>query len=208
MAYTQTMKSARKNEILLIDLSLEQRIVVGDSLKEIMNYSTDFTQLTMNFFFDLGKRPNYKNLKEYIKSQKYYYYKAIFKAIIKILFIIMQLICLKIIFYSNNGFKSTFEIIRNAVFFLKFVHFFFFDCFYIINEIYFLINLERIKIKKKKVIYYQTLGYILNGIIYLLIIFNKTNNDNVKKENIIDKKDKIIAIIISVFFDVVKYFIK
>ena len=90
----------------------------------------------------------------------------------------------------------------------KILHFFFFDCFYIINEIYFLINLERIKIKKKKVIYYQTLGYILNGIIYLLIIFNKTNNDNVKKENIIDKKDKIIAIIISVFFDVVKYFIK
>ena len=52
MAYTQTMKSARKNEILLIDLSLKQRIFVGDSLKEIMNYSTDFTQLTMNFFFD------------------------------------------------------------------------------------------------------------------------------------------------------------
>ncbi len=50
MAYTETMESARKNEILLIDLSLEQRIVVGDSLKEIMNYNTDFTQLTMNFF--------------------------------------------------------------------------------------------------------------------------------------------------------------
>ena len=42
MAYTQAMKSARKNEILLIDLSLKQRIFVGDSLKEIMNYSTDF----------------------------------------------------------------------------------------------------------------------------------------------------------------------
>ena len=70
-------------------------------------------------------------------------------------------------------------------------------------------NFERKKYKKRNALIYQILGYICNGIIYLLILFNNKNNDNAEKDYIVFyKKDNIIEIIISMFFDVVKYFIK
>ena len=201
---------ARSNESLIKTMSLEQIIALRDSLKEIFDYNHDFNEISMNFFFDSKQKPNFENLVKFIKGHKCYYYKAIFFAIIKTLLIIMQLISSIIIFYPKNGFfNSPFEIKRRTVFCLKILYFLFFDLFYIINEFYFLKNFERKKYKKRNALIYQILGYICNGIIYLLILFNNKNNDNAEKDDIVFyKKDNIIESIISMFFDVVKYFIK
>ena len=190
--------TARRNDSSLKTMSLEQIITLRDSLKEIFDYNHDFNEIATNFFLDSNQTPNFENLVKFIKGHKYYYYKAIFFAIIKTLLIIMQLISSLIIFYP-----------RCTLFCLKILYFSAFDLFYIINEFYFLKNFERKKYKKRYVIIYQILSYIFNGIIYLLILFNNKNNDNAEKDDIVFyKKDNIIEIIISMFFDVVKYFIK
>ena len=80
---------ARRNESLLKTMSLEQIIALRDSLKEIFDYNHDFNEIAMNFFFDSKQMPNFENLVKFIKGHKYYYYKAIFFAIIKTLLIIM-----------------------------------------------------------------------------------------------------------------------
>ena len=210
IAFDDFTLSSRINKSMLKTLSLKRIIDIRDSLKEIFDYNHDFNEIAMNFFLDSSQKPNFENLVKFIKGHKYYYYKAIFFAIIKTLLIIMQLISSLIIFYPKNGvFNSLFEFKRGTVFCLKILYFLFFDLFYIINEFYFLKNFERKKYKKRNALIYQILGYICNGIIYLLILFNNKNNDNAEKDYIVFyKKDNIIEIIISMFFDVVKYFIK
>ena len=46
-------------------MQYDRRIFVRNSLKEIMNYSPDFNELTMNYFLYFRKK-NYKNLKEFL----------------------------------------------------------------------------------------------------------------------------------------------
>ena len=200
--------SARKNKLSLTNIPLVQRIIVIDSMREILNYNSDFNEIGINFLLDLRNIPNISNIHKFIKSQyRYYYYKAIVIAIIKTLLIIIQLIFSIIIFYPKNGcINSPIEIKRCEVCCLKLVYFFFFDLFYIINEFYFFKEFERIKMNKNTVVFYQILGYICNGIIYLLILFSKKNAR--EDDNAFYKKDNYIEIIISMLFDVIKFFIK
>ena len=199
--------SAKRNEELLTNMTLVQRKLV-DSMREILNYNSDFNEIGINFLLDLRNIPNISNIHKFIKSQyRYYYYKAIIIAIIKTLLIIIQLIFSIIIFYPKNGcINSPIETERCEVCCLKLVYFFFFDLFYIINEFYFFKEFERIKMNKNTVVFYQILGYICNGIIYLLILFSKKNAR--EDDNAFYKKDNYIEIIISMLFDVIKFFIK
>ena len=211
MADDDFHSSAKRNKKLLTNMSLDQRKIVIDSMREILNYNSDFNEIGINFLLYLSKKPNNTNLHQFIKSQySYYYYKAIIIAIIKTLLIIIQLIFSIIIFYPKNGcINSPIETERCEVCCLKLVYFFFFDLFYIINEFYFFKEFERIKMNKNTVVFYQILGYICNGIIYLLILFSKKNNANAREDdNAFYKKDNYIEIIISMLFDVIKFFIK
>ena len=200
--------SARKNKLSLTNMPLVQRIIVIDSMREILNYNSDFNEIGINFLLDLRNIPNISNIHKFIKSQyRYYYYKAIIIAIIKTLLIIIQLIFSIIIFYPKNGcINSPIETERCELCCLKLVYFFFFDLFYIINEFYFFKEFERIKMNKNTVVFYQILGYICNRIIYLLILFSKKNAR--EDDNAFYKKDYYIEIIISMLFDVIKFFIK
>ena len=127
--------SARKIKLSLTNMPLVQRIIVIDSMREILNYNSDFNEIGINFLLDLSKKPNNRNIHQFIKSKySYYYYKAIIIAIIKTLLIIIQLIFSIIIFYPKNGcINSPIETERCEVCCLKLVYFFFFDLFYIIN---------------------------------------------------------------------------
>ena len=65
-------------------------------------------------------------------------------------------------------------------------------------------NLKK-KLNKKLVVFYQTIAFINNVTIYFLIFFTNNNCDNA--DNIFFIKDKYLKIIISILFDVVKFFI-
>jgi len=206
MAIDETQSVARKNTKLLTDMTLEQRINVINSMDEIINYNSDFNGIIMNYLLDFTKIPNSENIFELIKSQySYYYYKALIIAIIKALLILIQLIIILIIFYPKYECIDSPIKIKYAIWILKLIYFLFFDFVYILNEFYFFKQFERIKFNKKLVVLYQTIAYILNGIIYFLIFFNNSNCD---ADNIFFIKDKYLKIITSILFDIVKFFIK
>jgi len=206
MAIDETQLVARKNRKLLTDMTLEQRINVINSMDEIINYNSDFNGIIMNYLLDFRKIPNSENIFQLIKSQySYYYYKALTIAIIKALLILIQLIIILIIFYPKYKCIDSPIKIKYAIWILKLIYFLFFDFVYILNEFYFFKQFERIKFNKKLVVLYQTIAYILNGIIYFLIFFN---NNNCDADNIFFIKDKYLKIITSILFDIVKFFIK
>ena len=206
MANDETQSVARKNTKLLTDMTLEQRINVINSMDEIINYNSDFNGIIINYLLDLRKIPNSENIFQLIKSQySYYYYKALIIAIIKALLILIQLIIILIIFYPKYECIDSPIKIKYAIWILKVIYFLFFDFVYILNEFYFFKQFERIKFNKKLVVLYQTIAYILNGIIYFLFFFN---NNNCDADNIFFIKDKYLKIITSILFDIVKFFIK
>ena len=206
MAIDETQSVARKNTKLLTDMTLEQRINVINSMDEIINYNSDFNGIIMNYLLDFTKKPNSENIFQLIKSKySYYYYKALIIAIIKALLILIQLIIILIIFYPKYECIDSPIKIKYAIWILKLIYFLFFDFVYILNEFYFFKQFERIKFNKKLVVLYQTIAYILNGIIYFLIFFN---NNNCDADNIFFIKDKYLKIITSIYFDIVKFFIK
>ena len=207
IAIDESQSLARQNKKLLTDMTLEQRIIVINSMDEIINYNSDFNEIIMNYLLDFRKIPNSQNFFQLIKSQySYYYYKAIIIAIIKSLLILIQLIIILITFYPKYECIDSPIKIKYAIWILKLIYFLFFDFAYILNEFYFFKQLERKKFNKKLVVFYQIIAYILNGIIYFLIFFNNNNCDNA--DIVFFIKDKYLKIITSILFDLVKYFIK
>ena len=207
IAIDESQSLARQNKKLLTDMTLEQRIIVINSMDEIINYNSDFNEIIMNYLLDFRKIPNSQNFFQLIKSQySYYYYKAIIIAIIKSLLILIQLIIILITFYPKYECIDSPIKIKYAIWILKLIYFLFFDFAYILNEFYFFKQLERKKFNKKLVVFYQIIAYILNGIIYFLIFFNNNNCDNA--DIVFFIKDKYLKIITSILFDVVKFFIK
>ena len=203
IAIDESQSLARQNKKLLTDMTLEQRIIVINSMDEIINYNSDFNEIIMNYLLDFRKIPNSQNFFQLIKSQYSYYY---YKAIIKSLLILIQLIIILITFYPKYECIDSQIKIKYAIWILKLIYFLFFDFAYILNEFYFFKQLERKKFNKKLVVFYQIIAYILNGIIYFLIFFNNNNCDNA--DNVFFIKDKYLKIITSILFDLVKYFIK
>ena len=203
IAIDESQSLARQNKKLLTDMTLEQRINVINSLDEIINYNSDFNEIIMNYLLDFRKIPNSQNFFQLIKSQYNYYY---YKAIIKSLLILIQLIIILITFYPKYECIDSPIKIKYAIWILKLIYFLFFDFAYILNEFYFFKQLERKKFNKKLVVFYQIIAYILNGIIYFLIFFNNNNCDNA--DIVFFIKDKYLKIITSILFDLVKYFIK
>jgi hypothetical protein len=203
IAIDESQSLARQNKKLLTDMTLEQRIIVINSMDEIINYNSDFNEIIMNYLLDFRKIPNSQNFFQLIKSQYSYYY---YKAIIKSLLILIQLIIILITFYPKYECIDSPIKIKYAIWILKLIYFLFFDFAYILNEFYFFKQLERKKFNKKLVVFYQIIAYILNGIIYFLIFFNNNNCDNA--DIVFFIKDKYLKIITSILFDLVKYFIK
>ena len=203
IAIDESQSLARQNKKLLTDMTLEQRIIVINSMDEIINYNSDFHEIIMNYLLDFRKIPNSQNFFQLIKSQYSYYY---YKAIIKSLLILIQLIIILITFYPKYECIDSQIKIKYAIWILKLIYFLFFDFAYILNEFYFFKQLERKKFNKKLVVFYQIIAYILNGIIYFLIFFNNNNCDNA--DIVFFIKDKYLKIITSILFDLVKYFIK
>jgi hypothetical protein len=203
IAIDESQSLARQNKKLLTDMTLEQRIIVINSMDEIINYNSDFNEIIMNYLLDFRKIPNSQNFFQLIKSQYSYYY---YKAIIKSLLILIQLIIILITFYPKYECIDSQIKIKYAIWILKLIYFLFFDFAYILNEFYFFKQLERKKFNKKLVGFYQIIAYILNGIIYFLIFFNNNNCDNA--DIVFFIKDKYLKIITSILFDLVKYFIK
>ena len=67
--------SAKKNILTIPEMSLVQRIIVIDSMREILNYNSDFNEIGINFLLDLRNIPNISNIHKFIKSQyRYSYY--------------------------------------------------------------------------------------------------------------------------------------
>ena len=202
----------KKNTRLLIDLSPEQRKrAINSIMAEILNYNQNFHEICINYLLGLNEIPSRENLCQLIKNQyKYYYYKAIIIAIIKTLFILIQLIITIINFYPKyECLDSNSNILSYAILDLKLINFLFFDLFYIINEFYFFKQFERIKFKKSIVIFYQTIGYIFNVISYILIFFNNKNITHaLKDDNVFSKRDNDLKNFIPILLDVIIYFIK
>lgn len=201
MAIDESQSFSRKNKKLLIDMTLEQRKIVINSFGEILNYNSDFNEIAMNYLLDFSKTPIYENLFQLIKSQySYYYYKAIIIAVIKSLLILIQWITILITFYPKYECIDSPIKIKFSILILKLIYFLFFDFVYIINEFYFFKQFERIKLKKNLVVFYQIIGYIYNGIIYILIFFSNKNCANAREDNVFFIKDKYLKIICGKIF--------
>ena len=116
----------KKNTRLLIDLSPEQRKkVINSIMAEILNYNQNFHEICINYLLGLNEIPSRENLCQLIKNQyKYYYYKAIIIAIIKTLFILIQLIITIINFYPKyECLDSNSNILSYAILDLKLINF-------------------------------------------------------------------------------------
>lgn len=198
------------NLLSLRDMPFERRIKVGKSMNEILKYNKDFSDIGFNYIFLLGLTPNFEKLRQYIKNQQvFYYHKAVFVVIIKTLFILLHLIISIIIFYPKSGIvDSKFNILNSEILRLKLIYFLFFDLFYIMNEFYYFKNFERIKFRRNIVVLYQTIGYIFNGIIYILVISNKKNYVPTKENyNFFSKLIYNLEFVL-LFFDLIKFNIK
>ena len=198
------------NLLSLRDMPFERRIKVGKSMNEILKYNKDFSDIGFNYIFLLGLTPNFEKLRQYIKNQQvFYYHKAVFVVIIKTLFILLHLIISIIIFYPKSGIvDSKFNILNSEILRLKLIYFLFFDLFYIMNEFYYFKNFERIKFRRNIVVLYQTIGYIFNGIIYILVISNKKNYVPTKENNNFFSKLIYNLEFVLLLFDLIKFNIK
>ena len=109
---------------------------------------------------------------------------------------------------SNKKFKVI-TIKTDAIWILKLIYFVVYDVVYFINVFYFLINFERKKLNKYIIIVYQSLGYICNGAIYFLLLTNKKNCVKSRNDkNIFYKENYMFEAVISMLFDIIKFFIK
>ena len=192
------------------DMTYERRIKVINTMNEILTYNKDFNDIGLNYIFVLRLTPNFYKFRQFIKNQNnFHYHSAIFTVVIKTLFILLNLIISIIIFYPKYGIiDSKFNILNSVILRLKLIYFLFFDFFYIMNEFYYFKKFERIKFRRNIVVLYQTMGYIFNGIIYLLIISNKKNYVPTKENyNFFSKLIYNLEFVL-LLFDLIKFNIK
>ena len=86
-------------------------------------------------------------------------------------------------------------IIRDKEWYFRLANFILFDLFYILSEFCFLLNLQRAKVRKCFIVFYQIAKYFCNGAIIVLILCRENyceNADNDKhifyvKTNILEK---------------------
>jgi len=187
------------------------------SFDEICNYNKDFAQLRLEFLSFRNSIINIVFFRNFIKTFQsgYYYKKALFFFILKVLLIISGLLFNILIDYPKNVctydsydkekdkafwvFKEkkykvkTVETDREWYF--RIMYFFLFDLFDIISELYFLITLQRRRVHKSFIIFYQILKYLCKGYMIALIFWKENyceNSDNDKnifyiKTNILEK---------------------
>lgn len=189
MVDSSITKQIGENRSLFIKLTSEERKQVVRSLSDIMNYNQDFNEIVINYLIELDQPINLKNLIIIIKKKfKYQYYKARFFAVIKALLIILQLYVSIININSKNEESNSkeeeinqnlkFKILGkeiDSILFLKLMHFAGYDFVYILYDFLFLKNLKKKKLNKYIIILYQTLGYICNVCIYIILVINKKN---------------------------------
>jgi len=180
-------------------------------------YNKDFAQLRLEFLSFRNSIINIVFFRNFIKTFQsgYYYKKALFFFILKVLLIISGLLFNILIDYPKNVctydsydkekdkafwvFKEkkykvkTVETDREWYF--RIMYFFLFDLFDIISELYFLITLQRRRVHKSFIIFYQILKYLCKGYMIALIFWKENyceNSDNDKnifyiKTNILEK---------------------
>ena len=229
MTQGTSIKSLKKNEKLFNEITIDNRIAIMSATQEIWSHNPDFTEIGINYIVDSDKIINSRNLYNYVKNydDEYYFYKALSTTIIICLLIIIQSLFSIIAFYPkykcidvpiesfekrywiNSG--KFFKVVEKKIIILlllKIVYFILFEGAYIINELYFFKNFERIKVNKKIVLIYQTFGYILTGVFYVFKLIDKNNCINsMNDKNIFYKDYNLLEIILSIFFDLTKFLI-
>jgi len=199
------------------------------SFDEICNYNKDFAQLRLEFLSYKYPIVNIVFFRNFIKTfhSGYYYKKALFFFILKVILIISGLLFNFLIDYPKNVctydrydkekdkafwiFKEkkykvkTVE--RDNEWYFRLMYFFLFDLIYIISELYFLINLQRRRVHKPSIIFYQILKYLCKAYIIALIFLKenyceKSDND----ENMFFIKTNILEKIF-IIEDIIKFLI-
>jgi len=198
-------------------MSINEVSTALESFDDICNYNKDFAQLRLEYLSKTDKFANILRFREYVfySHSGYYYKKALFFFVLKVLLIIAGLyitfsldypksVCIKVPFdtkkdktywiYNDKKYKVNI-IERDREWYLRLVYFIFFDLIYLLIEFCFLLTLQRAKFYKSMIIFYQILKYLCNVAIIVLIFRRENyceNSDNDKnifyiKTNILEK---------------------